>query len=182
MDGLTHLCEMGLGPVSRSGSPVVFITKRRIDIAVFGFREYFCLGVIRAQVTPGAVLGRHDSRDRDYIFFCSIPGLLPFIYLVIGLTDIQIKFFSQMTVQTGDIGTGMPAGRPIGKQPGMFFFVAFDAGDGPGRHGSFNPIVFDFGNVHLLGTCSADKTKDDCTHNKVNNNDFFHGFLPADRG
>ncbi len=111
------------------------------------FAEAELLGFIR--VATGAILGCDHSRYGHHVFLGSVFQIRAFILFVMTLAHIRIGLVRLVTVIAGDIGAGMPAVRPVVKQPGMFPFVTFDTGNGFLGHASFNAKLFFFCGVLL---------------------------------
>src|SRR6056297_2972439 len=107
-------------------------------------------GLIR--MAPGAVLGGDHAGHRDTVFRTAPFGIRLFILLVMVLGHVRIMLFRFVAVNTRDIGTGMPAVRPVRKNAGMLPLMTLNTRHTGFRNASLNPEFLFLGHI-LLGLC-----------------------------
>src|SRR6056297_3553822 len=102
-------------------------------------------GLIR--VAPGAVLGGDHAGHRHAVFRPAPFGIRFFILLVMVLGYIRIVLLGLVAVDTGDVGTGMAAVRPVCKNAGMLPLVALDACHAGIRNAPLDPERLFLGHI-----------------------------------
>jgi hypothetical protein len=91
--------------------PWVYLPYQFEGIGVFAL----CILCGFSRMASGAILWRDNDTDRGFVMF------------EVLLAYISVCRAGNMAIQTGNICMGMPAGRPVGYNPLVFFGVTVDA-------------------------------------------------------
>jgi len=102
------------------------------------------------RVAAGAVLGGHDGSDGHLVFGLAPGQVGPAVILVMVLGQVAVAGLDQVAVQAGNVGVGVAAVGPVGKDPRGRGPVALDAGLGFRRHAALDAVLLDDGEIGLL--------------------------------
>lgn len=116
---------------------------KRIGMFALAVLGYF------VRMTAGAILGGDDGGDGHLVFLFTVGQVRAGVILFMCRGHVLITGLGQVAIQAGDVGTGMPALRPIVENARIDSLMALDAGHGFRGHTAFDAVLLRLGEVGL---------------------------------